>query len=149
MNMPCEHCLSRRDFLATAVGAAGLAVVVGCGDGVISNPSTQIALPAGPVTITVADFPGLATVGVLVKIPQTEVAVKRVDASTFKAISMVCTHQGCVINTNGQTFECPCHFSRFDNDGAVVNGPNTGGSIAPLDLFDTSYDPATDQLTIS
>jgi cytochrome b6-f complex iron-sulfur subunit len=145
--MPCEHCLSRREFLATAATAAGLAVVAGCGDGVISNPI--IALPAGPVTITVATFPGLATVGVLVKIPRTEVAVKRVDTTTFKAISMVCTHQGCVINTNGQTFECPCHFSRFNNDGGVVNGPNTGESITALVQLDTSYDPATDQLTIS
>jgi cytochrome b6-f complex iron-sulfur subunit len=147
--MPCEHCLSRREFLATAATAAGLAVVAGCGDGVISNPTLQIALPAGPVTITVANFPGLATVGVLVKIPQTEVAVKRVDATTFKAISMVCTHQQCIVNTNGQTFECPCHFSRFNNEGAVVNGPNTGGSISALALINTSYDPATDQLTIS
>lgn len=148
--MPCENCLSRRDFLATAVGAAGIVALSSCGDGdIVFNPRTEIALPAGPVIVTVGDFPGLATVGFLVRIPQTAVAVKRLDATSFKAISMVCTHQQCVINTNGQSFECPCHLSRFTNDGAVINGPSTGGNIAPLDLLTTTYDPATDQLTIS
>ncbi|MEX2152960.1 MAG: ubiquinol-cytochrome c reductase iron-sulfur subunit [Gemmatimonadaceae bacterium] len=144
--MPCEESLSRREFLASAAGAAGLVAVAGCGDGFVSPLVTQAVLPPGPLTITVADFSQLATPGVLVRVPGEAVAVKRLDASSFEAFSMVCTHQGCLVGiTNGQQFDCPCHFSRFNSDGAVVRGPAT----QPLPNLTTSYDPATDQLTIS
>src|SRR5687767_14635028 len=61
MTMPCDNCVSRREFLATASGAAGLLALSGCGDGFLANPRPQIALPAGPVVITVASFPALST----------------------------------------------------------------------------------------
>jgi cytochrome b6-f complex iron-sulfur subunit len=146
--MSCEDCRSRRDFLADAAVAAGLVALSGCGDGFVANPRVLEALPNGQVVVTVADFPALASPGVLVEIPSTAVAVKRVDADSFKALSMICTHQGCRIRTNGQMFDCACHGSRFTNDGAVTNGPIGGGRIAPLDEIGTSYDSVTDRLTI-
>lgn len=144
--MPCENCLSRRDFLATAAGAAGFVALSSCGDGFVTSPPSRPVLPAGPVVITVANFPGLATAGQLVALPGQAIAVKRVNASAFQAFSMICTHEGCLVGiTNSQQFDCPCHQSRFANDGAVLRGPAT----RPLPQFTTSYDPATDQLTIS
>ena len=148
--MPCEHCVSRRAFLATAVGATALATLSSCGDGFVANPNVLEALPNGPEAIKVGDFPGLATPGFLVQVPKTSVAVKRVDATTFDAISMICTHQGCTTGiVNGQRFDCPCHLSRFDADGAVINGPNTGESIGPLHHLTATYNAATDELTVS
>ena len=147
--MPCEDCLSRRAFLTTAAGAAGLVALSGCGDGFVANPLVLEVLPNGPIVITVADFPGLANAGFLVQIPDTAVAVKRVDATSFKALSMICTHQGCTTRTNGQNCECPCHGSRFSNDGDVVNGPIIGsGQASPLPEVTTAYNAGTDQLTI-
>lgn len=144
--MPCENCLSRRDFLATAAGVAGLVALPGCGDGFVTGPLVTAVLPAGPLTVKVGDFPGLAMVGVLVRVPNQPVAVKRIDDSTFEAFSMLCTHEQCLVSiTNGQQFDCPCHQSRFSNTGAVVRGPAT----RPLPKFVTSYDAATDELTIS
>jgi glycine/D-amino acid oxidase-like deaminating enzyme len=36
-----------------------------------------------------------------------------------------CTHQGCVLRHDDAlgTWDCPCHGSRFDSDGAVIQGP--------------------------
>ncbi|MFC5289747.1 FAD-dependent oxidoreductase [Actinokineospora guangxiensis] len=47
------------------------------------------------------------------------------------AVSMKCTHLGCVVrfNTAEHSWDCPCHGSRFDVDGAVLEGP----AVRPLD----------------
>jgi cytochrome b6-f complex iron-sulfur subunit len=39
------------------------------------------------------------------------------------AHSLICTHLGCTISENGAEFDCPCHGSRFDENGAVLAGP--------------------------
>jgi Rieske Fe-S protein len=151
--MPCDRCVNRRAFLTQVAGAAGAAAIAtACGDGQFSGAPTQPRqnpnVPPPTLTITVASFPDLANVGVLVKVGSFH-AAKRTGADTFDALSMACTHSGCLIDIiGGQSFDCPCHGSRFDNSGAVINGPFTGERIGPLQKLPTSYDPATDQLTI-
>jgi cytochrome b6-f complex iron-sulfur subunit len=39
------------------------------------------------------------------------------------AHSLICTHLGCTISENDAEFDCPCHGSRFDENGAVLAGP--------------------------
>lgn len=41
----------------------------------------------------------------------------------FSALSLVCTHLGCTVKEHDQGFECPCHGSRFDQNGVVAKGP--------------------------
>ena len=43
----------------------------------------------------------------------------------FSALSLVCTHLGCTVESNATGFECPCHGSRYDLDGNLTNGPAT------------------------
>jgi Rieske Fe-S protein len=132
--------------------AGAAALVAGCGDGQFGPTALTATNPAnGAITVKVASIPSLATVGQLVKLPPTVglIAVKRTGAATFAAISTVCTHQGCEIDITGTTFECPCHNSRFDNDGHVTRQPvGTGGSATNLPTYITKYEAATDTLTI-
>lgn len=39
------------------------------------------------------------------------------------AISTTCTHLGCIVAPSETGFACPCHGSRFDQDGNVTGGP--------------------------
>jgi cytochrome b6-f complex iron-sulfur subunit len=45
------------------------------------------------------------------------------DGEGVYAVSMVCTHLGCIVKAEGGGFACPCHGSRFALDGSVAKGP--------------------------
>jgi cytochrome b6-f complex iron-sulfur subunit len=39
------------------------------------------------------------------------------------AVSLVCTHLGCIVKPSADGFDCPCHGSRYSGDGSVLKGP--------------------------
>ena len=41
----------------------------------------------------------------------------------FIALSLVCTHLGCTVEVQPDGFACPCHGSRFNNNGYPIKGP--------------------------
>jgi Rieske Fe-S protein len=53
------------------------------------------------------------------------VAVYRDPDGGLHALSARCTHLGCAVRWNGaeQSWDCPCHASRFDIEGNVLHGP--------------------------
>jgi len=75
------------------------------------------------VTVQLADFPALATVGTVVDIGHQR-ALVRTSATTLLGLSRICTHQQCDTEVHNNRFECPCHGSIFAADGSVVRGPN-------------------------
>ena len=54
-----------------------------------------------------------------------KVAIFRDEAGELHRRSAVCTHLGCIVGWNkaASTWDCPCHGSRFDAYGRVINGP--------------------------
>jgi Rieske Fe-S protein len=46
------------------------------------------------------------------------------------AVSLRCTHLGCLVHFNAaeRSWDCPCHGSRFAPDGTVLEGP----AVEPL-----------------
>ena len=57
-----------------------------------------------------------------------KVAAYRDERGVLHERSAVCTHLRCIVAWNSAegTFDCPCHGSRFDPYGRVVNGPAIG-----------------------
>jgi len=53
--------------------------------------------------------------------------VYRDERGGMHAVSLRCTHLGCLVRFNAaeRSWDCPCHGSRFDVDGAVLEGPAT------------------------
>jgi Rieske Fe-S protein len=61
----------------------------------------------------------------VISVDDERVAVYRDAEGTLHAVSAICTHRGCVVDFNGddRTWDCPCHGSRFDIGGLVIQGP--------------------------
>ena len=65
-----------------------------------------------------------------------KVAAYRDDAGTLHEMTAICPHLKCIVrwNRNEKTWDCPCHGSRFDSLGHVLNGP----SVADLEPINDS-----------
>ena len=52
-------------------------------------------------------------------------AAYRDDDGELHAVSARCTHLGCTVRFNDaeRSWDCPCHGSRFDLTGKVLEGP--------------------------
>ncbi|MBF0542116.1 MAG: ubiquinol-cytochrome c reductase iron-sulfur subunit [Nitrospirae bacterium] len=59
------------------------------------------------------------------------------DAEGIYAISLVCTHLGCIVAPSESGYKCPCHGSVYDVLGNVLGGPAPKG----LNWFEVSLSP--------
>jgi glycine/D-amino acid oxidase-like deaminating enzyme/nitrite reductase/ring-hydroxylating ferredoxin subunit len=68
--------------------------------------------------------------GAIVEADGERVGAYRDPEGRVHAVSLVCTHLGCHVTWNPaeRSWDCPCHGSRFDVDGGVLNGP----AVRPL-----------------
>lgn len=68
--------------------------------------------------------------GAIVSCDGRKVAGHRSADGTLRAVDARCTHLGCQVRWNAleDSWDCPCHGSRFAPDGSVLEGPAT----APL-----------------
>jgi glycine/D-amino acid oxidase-like deaminating enzyme/nitrite reductase/ring-hydroxylating ferredoxin subunit len=63
--------------------------------------------------------------GAVVRRGLRKLAVYRDEAGMLHERTAVCPHLGCIVrwNQSESTWDCPCHGSRFNKFGAVINGP--------------------------
>jgi glycine/D-amino acid oxidase-like deaminating enzyme/nitrite reductase/ring-hydroxylating ferredoxin subunit len=73
--------------------------------------------------------------GCVVRSGLSKAAAYRDEDGTLHTVSAICTHLGCVVTWNSaeKTWDCPCHGSRFDKLGSVINGP-ANKDLPPVDL---------------
>jgi Rieske Fe-S protein len=135
--------VSRRVLIAAAAGlGAGTYGAAACGAPTPATPSAQVTAPLSaapaseglrPVPATHAPRPVAATRDIPVGggriFPALRVVVTQPVAGQFRGFGIVCTHDGCELNSvAGGTINCPCHGSRFAlTDGSVVHGPARTG----------------------
>ena len=62
------------------------------------------------------------------------IRIYRDEDGSVNECSAVCTHMKCIVNWNNaeKTWDCPCHGSRFDTFGKVIEGPALTG-LEPAD----------------
>ncbi|HET8526102.1 MAG TPA: universal stress protein [Actinomycetota bacterium] len=63
--------------------------------------------------------------GAIVEVDGKKVAAYREEHGGLIQLSPRCKHMGCTVGWNhrAKTWDCPCHGSRYERDGAVKNGP--------------------------
>ena len=112
--------VSRRDFLKivssailTVAGLIGLAGLFRFLD-TQTEPSPQTDFDLGS--------PDKYPLGSRTVLPDVPALLIHTQAG-FSALSLVCTHLGCTVESQADGFACPCHGSRFDLQGKVTRGP--------------------------
>ncbi len=98
---------SARRFLVHNIGVAEEYI-----SGAISRPSGDLrAVPPGE--------------GSIMMIEGEKTGVFRDHEGRVHVVNPTCMHLGCVVawNSAEETWDCPCHGSRYDADGKVIHGP--------------------------
>ena len=112
--------VARRDFLGLAAMWSALVTLAFATAGALRLPRAAV-VPVPSRKFRVA-LPEALAAGEPFLPPGRSVAVFK-DRAGVWAVSTVCTHLGCIVKRDGQTFSCPCHGSRFGLDGTVEKGP--------------------------
>ncbi len=113
---------SRRDFFSR-VGLAACAVAV-AGSGVATLDFLKPKVLFEPPTRFRAGSPLDYPEGVVRFNKQQKAYVLGAPGGVY-ALSAVCTHLGCITRflSDEKCIACPCHGSRFDLEGNVIQGP--------------------------
>lgn len=127
MNRP----LSRREFCAVSGGALVALQLPACGPGI---PAIISAGPPASIVLNQAVFYQ----------PQRLFVCR--DAGGVFAVSSNCQHMHCDVDFRAAKLDylCPCHSSRYDYTGALLEGP----SLRPLFHLKVTLDDVTKEAMV-
>lgn len=111
---------SRRGALAwlSSVALFGSAVISAFANFVFLKPRATYGQPSRFSVGRPEEYPA----GARIAIEPRRICVVR-EGDKLAAISTTCTHLGCIVSVSDTGFSCPCHGSRYDQDGTVTGGP--------------------------
>jgi Rieske Fe-S protein len=140
--------IARRRFLRNFILGTAVSSVLGQEwIGTLLADCQPVQAGAGILKVQVSDFPALQNVNGSVRLalnpfdatagsatPFYPILLNRAANNQFFGLRARCTHMGCVAPTFGGS--CPCHGSRYNIDGTVLQGP----ASSPLTRYPTSFD---------
>ena len=117
-----KNCSGRREFLVSASAlASGLVLSLA------NVQKTSASVIASETVIKLDENSPLNKVGgsQVVETSAGKVIIARTSATSFAAVSAVCTHKGATLgyDDKANVFACPSHGSKFGLDGANAGGP--------------------------
>ena len=126
--------VTRRRMLSwlSGFGLFGSAIIAALANFIFIKPRATYGQPNRFAIGKPEDFPS----GARISLDTRRVCIVR-DGDKVAAISTTCTHLGCIVAVSETGFACPCHGSRFDQDGNVTGGP----APRPLQWFQVSLAP--------
>jgi cytochrome b6-f complex iron-sulfur subunit len=112
--------VSRRDFLGLATVGTVVMSMLAMFAGIfrMSKPNVRFEEATKFKIGKPENFP----VGMVTKLDEKGVFIFSNDDG-LHAISSVCTHLGCIVAVSENGFQCPCHGSKYDENGKVIGGP--------------------------
>ena len=129
-----ENKIKRNEFLKS-LGLKGASLMaIYCGASALSSCQNESEVaPSGSVDFTLdltnASYSTLNTVGKY--IIYNKVVVARVSATSFAAVTQICSHEGqAQVMYNGSGFSCPAHGATFSITGAKTNNVSSKGITA-------------------
>lgn len=144
-----DTAVGRREFLKRTGLVLGAASLTGMLSEILASCSSPLspAVQHGTTTVNIASLTsnGQFLVDSSVTPDGTPILVIRQSATSYTALSMLCTHQGCQVNQpSGGSIYCSCHGSRFDLHGNVIQGP----APSPLTNYGVTLNAAAQTITI-
>ena len=129
--------MKRREFVGW-VGVSGVMIILPATITACEQQTSTSEVPSAPSVPAASprsdDFEVAGTVADLdknghllnEKTSLGKTLVVREKDNQLVAVDPTCNHAGCSVEWNAdQTFICPCHASKFANDGKLLQGPAT------------------------
>lgn len=120
-----KRTINRRDFMVISGSAVAVMALPRCSD---DGGETNIGTFSGG---NVSDY----AVGDVNRFDEGPFFVGLDDDGLY-AMTAVCTHQGCTVDTDATNLSCPCHGATYDLGGAVLSGP----APASLEHYEVTVD---------
>jgi len=103
---------------------------------VIENANVAVNLIKGKLALQPDEIALKAGEGKVIQKDGLRMGVYKDEEGKLHIVDTTCTHMGCEVNWNSaeRSWDCPCHGSRFNVDGEVIEGPalrslNSGKSV--------------------
>jgi cytochrome b6-f complex iron-sulfur subunit len=114
---------SRREFLLKGLVVAGIGAVSAALTWIFGSVWTAAGRFSSAGWIQVSPMDRFSP-GTVTPFPEYKIAVVH-TMGKIGAISVECTHLGCLVNVIDRGFFCPCHGSEFGPLGQAYSGPAT------------------------